>query len=748
MLKASTPHFFSIVFLFTLLTYTQVSEAKLVKNIDEFNAAVASLKAGDKIVLANGEWNNVELVFKGKGKPNQLIELSAQTPGKVIITGQSNLAFSGEYLHISGLVFKDGYTPTGEVISFRTANDELANHSRLTNIVIDNFSHPERHLADLWVAIYGKNNQFDHNTLVNKRNRGVTLAVRLNSEGSEKNNHIIEYNYFGPRQILGANGGETLRVGTSHFSTKSSNTLIRYNFFDRVNGEHEIISNKASGNEYRGNVIFESQGTLTMRHGTHTLVENNYIIGNRTPNTGGIRIINEYQTVKNNYMAGLTGTRFRGALVIMNGVPNSSPNRYNQAVEAIMENNIVVDSDYINFGAGSDEERTATPIDSTFRNNILMGKSNLEPIKLYDDVSGIAFKDNIVNEEIKVPSNIASGFKKVPFTLTENKHGLRVPEKALVDKIAFGEIKLPVEKNQTGADYYAKLEHNISFESGQTISVAPGTDTLLTALEESKAGDVLVLKNGGEYLLTKLASIHHPITIMSENGNKPIIRSQKPSFLVIENGGALELENIWFDGAESPDYKGNNIIRTSAYSMNINYSLSVRNVKVTDLDINGYFDFFKASNNTFADSIEIVDSEMTNITGSILVLNKETDDLGIYSVENLTISGNTFTDIKQEVANVYRGGFDESTFGPIVSVTNNQFNNVGNGTTHSSASSLYFHGVQDLYISDSTWSKSAPLQLYLTNGEPVTLIEDVVMESTDKIRANNNEYESKNVTYK
>ena len=44
-----------------------------------------------------------------------------------------------------------------------------------------------------------------------------------------------------------------------------------------------------------------------MRHGHHTLVEDNYFLGNRKPNTGGIGIINEYQTVRNNYLYGLTG---------------------------------------------------------------------------------------------------------------------------------------------------------------------------------------------------------------------------------------------------------------------------------------------------------------------------------------------------------------------------------------------------------------------------------------------------------
>ena len=68
----------------------------------------------------------------------------------------------------------------------------------MTNTVIDNFSNPERQDTDTWVAIYGKSNRFDHNSLLNKGNRGVTLAVRMNTEASQENDHVIEHNYFGP----------------------------------------------------------------------------------------------------------------------------------------------------------------------------------------------------------------------------------------------------------------------------------------------------------------------------------------------------------------------------------------------------------------------------------------------------------------------------------------------------------------------------------------------------------------------
>ena len=718
----------------------------LVRTIEEFNSVVETLQPGDTVILANGIWTDVEFELKADGLPDAPIEMTAEEPGKVIISGQSNLSFSGSHIVVSGLVFKDGYTPTSEVIAFRTSTDELANNSRVTNTVIDNFSNPERQDSDIWVALYGKNNRFDHNSLLNKGNKGVTLAVRMNTEASHENDHVIEYNYFGPRQTLGSNGGETLRIGTSHYSREFSNTVVRNNYFDRTSGELEIISSKACGNDIRNNVFFESQGTLTMRHGHYTTVENNYFLGNRKPNTGGIRIINENQTVRNNYLYGLTGHRFRGALVIMNGVPNGPINRYDPVIDSLMNGNIVIDSDHIQLCAGADEERSAPPTGSSMHDNIIMSTTNLSPFTIYDDISGISFDGNILNEEAEI--SIDSGFSKAPYSVVENEHGLRVPAMSLIDQIGFGEVKLPVTKEEVGASFYPKDDKRTGFQSGSIFLVKPGTNTNIDSLENSGPGDTLILENGGDYLLTKYASVPHPVTIKADSGAQPVLRSEKSSFFIIENGGALELENVWIDGAESPDQPGNNVISTSRYSMNRNYSLAVRDSKITNLDVNHTFDFLKVYRNTFADSIEILNTEMTNVTGSVLSLDEETDDLGIYNVENVRIRNSRFTDIQGSVANIYRGGTDESTFGPIVVVEGNQFSNTGLGSRNKSAASLKFHGVQNLRVADSVWSQSAPLELYLTNGEPITAIKDVVMEDTGPIRSNNNDYEVENVVYR
>jgi len=48
------------------------------------------------------------------------------------------------------------YTPTQVVVAFRQNKANLAENSRVTNVVIDNYNQPERYSVDFWVLIYGK----------------------------------------------------------------------------------------------------------------------------------------------------------------------------------------------------------------------------------------------------------------------------------------------------------------------------------------------------------------------------------------------------------------------------------------------------------------------------------------------------------------------------------------------------------------------------------------------------------------
>ena len=724
----------SILTLLILLFFScqpQGEKQTLVHTLEEYNQAVNLAKPGSTIVLANGVWENAELLFQGKGTAEAPITLTVEEKGKVTLEGQSYLQIAGEYLHVEGLVFKNGYTPTNEVISFRKNNKELAYNSRLSECVIDNYSNPERHEQDSWVALYGKNNRVDHNHFEGKGNRGVTLIVRLNTKESIENNHIIEANYFGPRQNLGSNGGETLRVGTSHYSMEKSNTLVQGNYFDRCDGEHEIISNKCDQTTYKNNVFFESIGTLTMRHGDETLVEGNVFLGNRKRNTGGIRVINGQQTVRNNYGYGLTGYRFRGALVVMNGVPNSPLNRYFQVEDAIIENNVFVDSDHVQLCAGSDAERSATPINSTFKNNTFYLEKPSKLVTIYDDISGIAFENNLTNHPIN--KTLTSGFEVENMSLTKDKNGLLMPmigEKVIAPALA---DEIPTKEN-TGAAWYSKADKRIAFESGKTTSVAAGVNTLFDAIKNSQPGDILELKDSERYELTKLPLIQHPLTIQASEGKTPLILWEKKAAFDIVNGGELRLKGLTFDGENAPDGSGNAVIRTSKYSMNKNYSLRIENCAFDNLDVNHSFDVIRIYKNTFADEIHISNSTFNNITGHVMALDKETDDVGIYNAEFVTLHNNIFTNIGGAVLSLHRGGKDESTFGPFLDMDHCTFENVGFDSRNKYKAAINLYGVQDIQMKNSIFKKIKKIQMHLVVGEPIVKVDHLQLDQKNLIK--------------
>ena len=706
----------AIFFLFLVGSTVNAAE-RLVSNQREFSHATQRLEPGDTVVLANGVWEDFEILLEGRGTEQQPITLTAQKEGQVIISGKSNLRLAGEYLVVSGLVFKNGHTPTEAVISFRKNKNEVANHSRVTETVIDRFNNPERFEPDYWVAMYGKHNRFDHNHLEGKRNKGVTMAVRMDTQASRENHHRIDHNYFGPRPILGSNGGETLRIGTSHYSRSDSLTHVENNYFDRCDGELEIVSNKSGGNVFKGNIFYESRGTLTLRHGHGNVIEENVFFGNGADHTGGIRVINKRQTIRNNYLEGLAGYRFGGALVVMNGVPNSPINRYDPVEEALIENNTLVNSDHIQLAAGSDVERSAAPIDSRFNNNLIYHKSGRDIFTLYDDVSGMDFEDNVLHR-VENPQ-IAEGFTSQTIELQREKNGLFYPRAKSLADVGVSPGIQPIAKSQTGVDWYPKPESKTRFATGKTIRVKPGGGTLEAAVRSAKPGDIIHLA-AGNYLVKKVLEVNKPLTIRATN--KVHLEYERPTLFEIVDGGSLHLQGLSISGKSSPDYVSNSVIRTSRHSMLDNYQLRIENCEISDLVVNRFFNFLSVSKSTMADSIEIINSRFSNVSGAILKLDSESDDYGIYNAEYVTITDSSFDKVQGSLVDYYRGGTDESTFGPHFSLSGSELRDVGNGSKNKSKASLYLHGVQVTTIEKNRFTNSPAIKVSHTVGEPVTRI--------------------------
>ena len=691
----------------------------LVTNQEEYRDAVERAQPGDVIVLTNGIWRDFEILFAGNGEPGRPITLTAETKGRVVISGQSNLRLAGSHLVVSGLVFRDGYTPTSAVISFRRTKGEPANYSRVTETVIDRFNNPERHEIDFWVLMFGRHNRFDHNHVEGKGNLGVTMAVRLDGEENQRNHHRIDHNYFGPRPILGSNGGETLRIGTSHHSLSDSLTVVENNVFDRCNGELEIISNKSGGNVFRGNLFLESRGTLTMRHGNNAVIEDNVFLGNGVPNTGGIRVINKGHVVRNNYLYGLTGYRFGAAFTVMNGVPDSPLNRYHQVEDVLMENNSIIESDYIEMAGGSDDERSATPIDSTFRSNLVFNSGGKNVIRVHDDISGITFEGNASNGVEELP--VKRGFANSPIEMQMAENGLWYPAGEEFASIGVREDLQVLDKDETGVAWYPKPAPDTS-RAPATVPVSPGEDALFDAVNRAEADSVLEL-SPGVYRVRKTIVIDRPLSVRAAQGRGTVkLEFERPALFELDDGARLELSGLEISGAASPDMSGNTVIRTSRYSMTSNYALAVEDCSIVDLDVNYSFNFFSVARNTFADAIRITRSVFSDISGSVISLNREIDDLGRYNGEVISIIDSRFGNIGGAVVDIYRGGTDESTFGPRLEVRSSVLDSVGHNARNRTDASIRLLGVQVADIHDNEFIDSRPIRVTHTVGDPITRI--------------------------
>ena len=354
--------------------------------------ALNSAKPGDNLILREGEWRDANIVFANRGTEAEPITLKAATPGKTILTGNSTLRIGGEHLVVEGLLFNDPAPDIGDLIQFRVDSKQLAQHCRMSDCAVISTLKAGSAQESRWVGLYGTGHRVDRCTFQGKPGKGTTFVVWL-GDGSE-GWHQIEHNYFGPRERLGKNGGETIRIGDSQTSLLMGGCVVEKNLFEKCNGEAECISNKSCGNIYRENTFLEVSGTLTLRHGNGCVVERNVFLGNGAKGTGGIRIIGEDHIVRDNHLERLTGDNARSALCLMLGIPNSPANRYFQVQRARVENNTLVDCEHpILIGLSDDKNATLAPVETVFSGNQVLSPKHFV-IEARCALDGITWREN------------------------------------------------------------------------------------------------------------------------------------------------------------------------------------------------------------------------------------------------------------------------------------------------------------------------------------------------------------------
>ena len=566
--------------------------------------------------------------------------VAAANPGKVVVIGRSSLHISGTGLEISGLVFRGCVADRGSVVEFRNG-DEMAEGCRLTECVIDRCVPARRDISYSYVHLYGRGNRVDHCSFLGKLNLGVTLIVMLNYPDCDENNHSIDHNWFGPRPVYGSNGAETIRVGTSQQCMQNSRTLISENFFDRCNGEVEVVSIKSSENCIKNNVFYECQGVLALRHGDRNTAEGNLFIGHGIRNTGGIRVVGEDQVLRSNTMLGLAGERFFSALALMYAVPNSLPNRYMQVKDTVIEHNVFEACKSIEFTTGQDYERTLPPV-------------------------GTVWEDNRVD-------------------------AVQTTAEPSYDELLAGR----------GASWYVP-ECSDVLQAG-VLAAAPGDD--LPAIAENAVPGSVIELSDGLYALEKSIRVSVPLEIRAAEGASPrmVFRGRKrDNFITIADGGSLRLKGIAFSGELTSGRSLAEGIVSTAKDMIEPYNLSIEDCSFEQCGESGFIPV-KGMKGTFADSVVIRRCHFEALSGDAVNYAGETEDKGRYNADDIIMEDCTFERILGIPVNIYRGGSDESTAGPYVTVSGCTFDDCCNKVR---GSVIRITGAQILSITGNSFLSS------------------------------------------
>ena len=691
----------------------------IVSNSNEIEIANKNAKPGDTIILKNGIWENITFKLNCKGNKENPIVFKAETKGKVFITGNSKLLLGGNYIVIDGFYFTKGYAGEEAVIKFSINNNEIGNNCRVTNTVINDFNNPKRIDENYWVALYGKNNRIDHCSFLNKKNLGVLLAVILEDDRSRANYHSIDHNYFGLRIPLASNGGEIIRVGVSEHCEFNSNTKIEDNYFEKCDGEAEIISIKSGENIVKNNLFKECQGAVVLRHGNYNIIENNVFLGNGKKGTGGVRVINKGHLIVNNFFYKCKGVDFRSPLSIMNGVPNSPAIRYVGVSDAVIANNSFYDCSPISFCEGSNTERSLQPKNVQFLNNLFYSKTDTTIYHIYDDISGIQFSNNGVNNDLE--KNLIQGFYKYQTTIEKN-----------------GELFIPKAKTKGGSLISDSLKQLISLKLNSSLSKGPGYEAkgnlnrvlenaytncgakwyafkkdienivsvdcnseqeITAALEKYKNTRLSIHLTNNNYTFPSKIQIKQNVIFTSQNSKVITFKSlvDLSSLFVINGSYSLEFKNLNL-ALQSLNAKSF-VISDPSGSPN-HSSFTMKNCIINSY--NGVF--FTASKSSLLDSILISNCSFTNGKGLIFNLYNEDDKKGYYNVENMRIANNAISNHAGSIIAILRSGKDESTLGPLVQIVDNKFTSIKDVSN----TLVLLNGVQKSIIQNNIFNNCNP----------------------------------------
>ncbi|WP_328993151.1 polysaccharide lyase 6 family protein [Kribbella sp. NBC_01245] len=386
--------------------------SETVTSIAGLQSAIDRATAGAQIVLANGTYavpsGGIRITGRN-GTSTSPITISAQTRGGVVLTGALSFVFSSSSnITISGFSLRQSSTL-----------DIPANCSRIRLTRNDiAFAAAASHC----VVVRGNDAKIDRNTFRDKSSVGCYLVIDGPS-GDQANEmalrtHILR-NHFRDHSFSGENGGEPIRLGVSSRALGDADATIEFNLFERVNGDPEAISVKASGSTIQYNTIRSSLGGIVLRHGNNNRVEGNYILSG----DNGIRIYGNDQLIVNNYVGGVGSA----GIVLGSGTvrdhyegESSDSRRGNDAPDRVT---IVLNTLRNNAQAlAGESQRTLPPLACKISDNLLVGDSGTLVSMPY--TQGLTWSGNIVWGGASTGNIPSSGYTRADPKLVAGTDGI------------------------------------------------------------------------------------------------------------------------------------------------------------------------------------------------------------------------------------------------------------------------------------------------------------------------------------
>ena len=167
-------------------------------------------------------------------------------------------------------------------------------------------------------------------------------------------------------------------------------------------------------------------------------------------------------------------------------------------------------------------------------------------------------------------------------------------------------------------------------------------------------------------------------------------------------------------GVDAPHQSGNAVIRSAPHSTIRNYAIEFSHVVFSDMAGPPGFDVIATTPGTVAERVIIDDSSFADVSGNVVAAAAETGNKGTYSADRIAFARSRFHNVGR-IADVLRGGTDESTFGPSFTLARSDVDHGG---------LLSLSGVQRIEITGNRFTRASGIEIAHSVGTPIVRIVD------------------------